>query len=55
MKLTRTATVGRIAEAFQAVYDEAAKVPMTKEQEMKEDMPSHDAAITRWKVSRPDE
>ena len=51
VKLTRTATVERIAGAFQAVYDEAAKVTMTKEQEMKESMPSHDAAITRWKVS----
>ena len=51
VKLTRTATAERIAGAFQAVYDEAAKVTMTKEQEMKESMPSHDAAITRWKVS----
>ncbi len=49
VKLTPVGTADRIAEAFQAVMDEAAKAPMTKEQEMKENVASHDAAITKFK------
>jgi hypothetical protein len=49
VKMTFNATAVKIGEAHEAVMVEAAKVPMTKEQEMKEELASHDAAIKKFK------
>ncbi len=49
LRLTREANVERIASALDRVKKEAAKVKVTEEQETKENLASHDAAIRRFK------
>lgn len=49
VKLTPIANAERIAKAFEKVREEVEKNPSVKEQELKEDLASHDAKIKQFK------